>query len=635
MDRSTLKIFVRAKGKSDDSSIILSKDLHEITIMDPLNKYPPQIFDYYRVFVESSQEEVFEISCRPIVDHVLDGFDGLILAYGPSGTGKSHTIIGTESDKGIYYRTILGILKEAEKISTQKDMIITVSIIELFGSHIRDIGLCYKDPHSVNLIPTHHLEISEINGRVCVPQATEYSIKTVEDASNIIQQVHDMRITLEAKMGKYIDKASLIISVKIKQKYKTSAWDQFTESVLFIVELAGSEKPKERKGQDFYDSINASSSFHAISKCLSNLNSISSNFSDHKLTRILENSFKNNSMIALIGTINCDKNFNEETGRTLNFLDKCKAAASSIVFGESSNTDSTIKLLQDERAALKEKLKRIETSQEDQLKKIVEVLGVESDIDSLLQASAGSKELQKLAAQRDAVAKVDILFRKNREMEKRLDENKKLLEKIKKIDIQTQEKHLRQVLEIKDELNRLKDLQEEAKSLNDHTTKSQVETKTFELNEMLMNSQKLLNEKVGILNKLPKTIVSTISLPNIQDVKDFGKSEMIKEYNFKLNQQEKDNKAHLQSIKKKFEMHYKQREDTLAEIQKNFESFKLSKENEISMLGKETKQLFDIIKFQKNVLNGIKSGEYNQHITNIEFPEAILPEFPTQKTFPQ
>lgn len=634
MDRSSLKSFIRAKGRSTDSSIKLSKDLHELTIEDPQGKDPEISFDFYRVFVESSQEEVFEISGRPIVEHVMDGFDGMIILYGPSNTGKSYTMIGKELDKGLFLHSIQTFLEESTKVSMQKDISIIASIVELFGNHIRDLGLAHKDPHAINVFPTQQLEICETNSRVYIGNVSEILISSVEDAVSLITAVNDMRAALEAKIGKYVDKAHTVISVKLKQKYKGAAWDQFSESIMYFVELPGSEKPKHRKGQDFYDSLSASSSFHAISKCLTNLNSISNHFSDHKITRMTENAFKNNSQISIIGTINIEVQFNEESIRTLSYIDKCKTSTANINFTD-NNSDFAIKVLQDERAVLKEKLKKVEIVQDEQLKRIVKVLGIEYDIDSLLQAQQGSKELQHIAQQREAVGKIDALMRKNKEIEKRVEENKKVFEKYKKIDFQRQEQHLRQVLEAKDELNRLKDHLETTKAAHDFSLKTQIQTKTIELNEMLENSQKLLNEKHQIMSRLPREYTSTISLPSAQDVKDLAKTEIIKEYTQQLSVQDRNNIKHFQITAKKYETQLEQRDEALAKIRQDYEKAKLEKETELEALQKEMKMLFETIKAQKKVICGIQNGEYNQHLGVVEYPEGIFPDFPDEKIFPK
>jgi Kinesin motor domain len=635
MDRCTLKIFARAKGNLENSVIKISKDLHEISIPDPNDKNATLVFDYNSVFLETSQDEVFEITARPIIEHVLDGFDGLILAYGATGTGKTYTIFGPDSDKGLYFKSILTILEESNKISSQKDVEVSISVIELFGNNIRDLALYYKDPHAINTIISQQLDISEVNGRVFIPQACEIQIKTIEEAVGLIKQTNDLRISLEAKQGKYVSKAHTIVSIKVRQKYKTAAWDQYSESVLFLVKLPGSEKPKGRKGLEFSESLSISSSFHALSKCLSSINSVSSYFNDHKLTRILENSLKNNSCITIIATVNIEKHYNDETIRTLNFIEKCKAANFKSQKGEANNTDLTIKLLQDERAMLKEKQKKQETAQEEQLKKIVETLGIEFDIDTLLQATPGSKELQRLAIQKESVSKVDQLTKKNRDIEKKILENKKVIEKVKKMDFQTQEKYLRQVLEMKDELYRLKDSLEEAKAAHEYNIKSQVLTKTYELNDMFQNSQTLLQEKLTIMNKLPKSITSPIKLPNTEDVKKDAKDEVKKKYEYKIKEQETSNNLYIETTKKRFEMQLQQREKGLEDIFNEYEEVRKNKDRDIETIKKEIKGLFEVVKAQKTVINGIQSGVYNQNLGCIDFPESILPEFPTQKTFPK
>ena len=47
-----------------------------------------------------SQEEVYSICAQPIVLSVLEGYNGSVIAYGQTGTGKTHTIEGTEAEGG-------------------------------------------------------------------------------------------------------------------------------------------------------------------------------------------------------------------------------------------------------------------------------------------------------------------------------------------------------------------------------------------------------------------------------------------------------------------------------------------------------------------------------------------------------
>ena len=43
---------------------------------------------------------------EPLVKAALDGYNCCIFAYGQTGAGKTHTMEGTEADRGIMYRAL-------------------------------------------------------------------------------------------------------------------------------------------------------------------------------------------------------------------------------------------------------------------------------------------------------------------------------------------------------------------------------------------------------------------------------------------------------------------------------------------------------------------------------------------------
>jgi hypothetical protein len=62
----------------------------------------------------TSQQEVFDTCVKDIVDGALDGVSGCVLAYGQTGAGKTHTIMGPPKDPGIIPRAIAKIFEEIE-----------------------------------------------------------------------------------------------------------------------------------------------------------------------------------------------------------------------------------------------------------------------------------------------------------------------------------------------------------------------------------------------------------------------------------------------------------------------------------------------------------------------------------------
>ena len=62
---------------------------------DTSNAFGANNFSFDRCFdMYSNQKEVYDCAARPIIDSVLDGFNGTIFAYGQTSSGKTHTMQG-------------------------------------------------------------------------------------------------------------------------------------------------------------------------------------------------------------------------------------------------------------------------------------------------------------------------------------------------------------------------------------------------------------------------------------------------------------------------------------------------------------------------------------------------------------
>ena len=55
---------------------------------------------------ESTQEKVYNATVRPSVDAVRQGYNATVFAYGQTGTGKTHTMQGTDADPGVAPRAV-------------------------------------------------------------------------------------------------------------------------------------------------------------------------------------------------------------------------------------------------------------------------------------------------------------------------------------------------------------------------------------------------------------------------------------------------------------------------------------------------------------------------------------------------
>jgi len=69
--------------EEDEKSLVIKKDFEQ------------RRFRFSHIFDgKSTQEEVFNKTSKDILQSVMEGYNGCILAYGQTGTGKTHTILG-------------------------------------------------------------------------------------------------------------------------------------------------------------------------------------------------------------------------------------------------------------------------------------------------------------------------------------------------------------------------------------------------------------------------------------------------------------------------------------------------------------------------------------------------------------
>lgn len=101
-------VAVRCRPLNDKET---SRKFHVVVLVDEVNgevrvmqksgrgreqpKEDDRTYYYDSVFgMESRQADIFNITARPIVDSVIEGYNGTIFAYGQTGTGKTYTMEG-------------------------------------------------------------------------------------------------------------------------------------------------------------------------------------------------------------------------------------------------------------------------------------------------------------------------------------------------------------------------------------------------------------------------------------------------------------------------------------------------------------------------------------------------------------
>ncbi|KAK7193971.1 kinesin [Novymonas esmeraldas] len=140
----------------------------------------PYQFSVDQVFhTHASQIEVYEQSCKRIVEGVFHGINGSILAYGATGSGKTHTMFGsTMSAAGIVYQAVQDIFAEKERLEEEagKRVRIKCSFLEVYNEDVFD--LLAKPTAAAKRVP---LQVREVSGAAAAAAAAAAASAEAEE----------------------------------------------------------------------------------------------------------------------------------------------------------------------------------------------------------------------------------------------------------------------------------------------------------------------------------------------------------------------------------------------------------------------------------------------------------------------
>lgn len=93
-----------------------------------------RMFHFDRVFGEAcGQSDIFE-EVSPLVESALSGFTSTVFAYGPTGSGKSHTMLGTSQQPGVISHAIRQLFNPLVA-----NRVVTMSFVELYNDQFIDL----------------------------------------------------------------------------------------------------------------------------------------------------------------------------------------------------------------------------------------------------------------------------------------------------------------------------------------------------------------------------------------------------------------------------------------------------------------------------------------------------------------
>ncbi|XP_029953658.1 kinesin-like protein KIF22 isoform X2 [Salarias fasciatus] len=270
---------------------------------------------------ETTQQEVFLSSVKPILPNILKGQNASVFAYGPTGAGKTHTMLGSSEQPGVIPRAVLEVfnLVRAKEGEEGWDYSIGMSYLEIYNEKVLDL----LSPNSQDL------PIREDKSKnILIPGLTHTAVSSFSDFEKHFVPATLNRTTASTKLNQRSSRSHAILLIKVVRTRQDLSQRQQTGK-LYLVDLAGSEDNRRtgNQGIRLKESGAINLSLFTLSKVVDSLNSgtaVRVPYRDSKLTRLLQDSLGGSAHSVMIANIAPEYKYYFDTFTALNFAAKSK-----------------------------------------------------------------------------------------------------------------------------------------------------------------------------------------------------------------------------------------------------------------------------------------------------------------------
>jgi len=362
-----VKVVVRCrpmnkKEKAADCKRIVEMDptLGTVSVAkaDADESEPPKIFTLDAVYDWTSQQRtVYDEIGYPIIESVMEGYNGTVFAYGQTGTGKSHTMQGDAEPpemRGIIPNSFDHVFDAIQNDQT-KEFLVRASYLEIYNEEIRD--LLGKDSKS-------KLELKENPEKgVFVKDLNTFVVRNVKEIDHVMNVGQKNRTVGSTLMNQDSSRSHSIFTITIETSEPDPAdpkKNKIKAGKLNLVDLAGSERQGKTgaTGERLKEATKINLSLSALGNCISALVDGKSShvpYRDSKLTRMLQDSLGGNTKTVMVATMGpADYNYDESIS-TLRYANRAKNIKNKPKINEDPK-DAMIREFQDEIARLKAQL---------------------------------------------------------------------------------------------------------------------------------------------------------------------------------------------------------------------------------------------------------------------------------------
>lgn len=317
----------KEKAASYDKVVDVDVKLGQVSVKNPkgTSHEMPKTFTFDAVYDwNAKQFELYDETFRPLVDSVLQGFNGTIFAYGQTGTGKTYTMEGVRGDpekRGVIPNSFDHIFTHISRSQNQQ-YLVRASYLEIYQEEIRD--LLSKDQ-------TKRLELKERpDTGVYVKDLSSFVTKSVKEIEHVMNVGNQNRSVGATNMNEHSSRSHAIFVITIEcSEVGLDGENHIRVGKLNLVDLAGSERQAKTgaQGERLKEATKINLSLSALGNVISALvdgKSTHIPYRDSKLTRLLQDSLGGNAKTVMVANVGPASYNVEETLTTLRYANRAK-----------------------------------------------------------------------------------------------------------------------------------------------------------------------------------------------------------------------------------------------------------------------------------------------------------------------
>lgn len=327
-----------------------------------------KMFQFDAVFdPKVSTELVYDQVGSPVVEAVLEGYNGTVFAYGQTGCGKSFTM------RGVVERSLEHLFEATSTSSSETRYLALLSYLEIYNERLRDLLREGDDDAAASLL---QLKEDPSRGTYVAGGLREVTVKDAAECTRLLVQGDHRRAAAATRMNAASSRSHAVLTlaleaIAINDKQNSAV----RKGMLHLVDLAGSERQGRTgaTGERLKEAASINLSLSALGNVISALAAGGGRhvpYRDSKLTRLLRDSLGGNARTLMIACVSPSDLDADETLSTLRYAARARCIKNKPVVNE----DPKDALLRQYQLELQRLRKLLESNDNPQNELIIEAL---------------------------------------------------------------------------------------------------------------------------------------------------------------------------------------------------------------------------------------------------------------------